>query len=50
MATYLLDSYLRNTQLYNIQAGNNYQNAKLSHSFEGPINQGNILLESDFGP
>jgi hypothetical protein len=50
MAAFLLDSYMRNTQLYNIKAGNNYQNAKSGHSLEGPVNQGEILLESDFGP
>jgi hypothetical protein len=41
---------MRNTQLYNINAGNNYQNEKLGYSLEGPINQGGFLLESDFGP
>jgi hypothetical protein len=41
---------MRNTQLYNNKTGNNYQNEKLSHSPEELINQGEFLLESDFGP
>jgi hypothetical protein len=50
MATSLLDTFMRNTQLYNIKAGNNYQNEQSGHYPEGPINQGEFLLESDFGP
>jgi hypothetical protein len=41
---------MRNNQLYNIKAENNYQNEKSGYSLEEPINQGGILLESDFGP
>jgi hypothetical protein len=41
---------MRNTQLYNIKTGNNYQNEKLGHYLEGLINQGEFLCESDFGP
>ncbi|MDH3257762.1 MAG: hypothetical protein OEM27_09085, partial [Nitrospinota bacterium] len=49
MATSLLESFMRNTQLYNIKTGNNYQNAISGHSPEGPINQGDIFSKAILG-